>query len=722
MNSWSAEHSIHHQEKIKTHVDFKRNHRIQSSSFEHQEETIIRKKHLKEKSTEGPSSCDNEKIKFDRNKLQHLFVKRNEIIQDMEQVRKSIWVRGKSNRSRNSCNRLLLIDHEEQMYPYSYNNRISQANTQTLNALAELAKKQRWRQQKESSSPNGVSEFYIQINRDLNDDIISHMDENTFQCLPPQDTFAKRNTSLGMISADSSIHEQDETLSVDEINTMMTADDTQEDILNNFMSWNGSSVSYNSPCTITSVDHMKANIQHSDLESSSDTNNDSHVDYLEQLCTLCNPLSTRNINNESLFEQDEMDDSFQNLTLLKTWDNDSSCEDDRSYVSALTYEDECKRSLYDGNTKVKKLVFLVMTLIFCITCDWNLWYMNCSKMCISARKKAFRSVRTLHGGILAIHVNIIDSCKEAHQMVRNILDLNQLTSVMHEYFIQNFHETEGYHGEINYRSLHKLSSSSLEQEMTPSKNLFSDASQIYFIREIYSCDPVLHPITSSIESSFQREKHTYTNELSSINDVSFQTTPRLLCLNQADFGFKKYQVLYQKDLVSIFVENLSYDNEIRIMKKWKLQVPNMKLKLRRRSLIHDSNLQWSDSTKVAIYQSERNAFLFRRRVPSFFTFNRMATTTSWMSNSSAIEHSTEIVARNNANRCLMGDRREDSFPPVSSHLDCHHFLPVQATRKPSVREYLNSNEDDISFDMNIGEQIMELIKLIKPKPRLRKFG
>jgi hypothetical protein len=158
------------------------------------------------------------------------------------------------------------------------------------------------------------------------------------------------------------------------------------------------------------------------------------------------------------------------------------------------------------------------------------------------------------------------------------------------------------------------------------------------------------------------------------------------------------------------------------MKKWKLQLPNMKLKLKRRNLIHDLNLEWSDSTKVAIYQSERNAFLFRRRVPSFFTFNRMATKTSWQSNLSAIEYNTEIVARNNANRCLIGDRREDSTPPVSSHLDCHHFLPVRATRKPSVREYLNSNEDDISFDMNIGEQIMELIKLIKPKPRLRKFG
>lgn len=724
MKSNSAEHSwIQQHEKIQSHV--KQNHQTQSSSLllDHQEEeTIIRKKEIfQEKNKEASSSGVSEKIKFDRNKLHHLLLKRKEIIEDVEQVRKSTWDRRNST-GNNSCNRKLLMDHEERIHPYFYRNHKSRANTQTLDALAELAKKQRWRQHKQSTSPSGVLEFHLQSNRSLNNDVISHAEENTSQGHPPQ-YVQTSNTSLGMISVDSSIHEQDETLSIDDINTtMMTANDTNEYASNYSHVCNEYSNSYNSPCAVTRIGDTKENLPPSPLTSSSHTNHDRHVDYLEQLCTLFIPLSSKSSKqDESLLEQDDMDDSFQNLTLLKTWDDDSFDQDGRSYISALTDEGNCKRLSHDGNTIVKKILILFVTLICCISCDMNECFTSCTKLCTSVAHDAMSPLKTVHGVILTFHVNVIDIFIDTRQRVRNILDLEQLPCAMHEYIIKSYQETKGYHSGIDYNFIHKFSSAILEEEMISSNNMVSDASQLYFQREvIYSCDPMSYPMTNSMEFSFQREMYTCDDNSSSLNDVSYQVTPRLLCLRRADFGFQKYKVLYQKDSVSVFVEDLKYKNEMRIMKKWKMQVPNIKLNVKRRSLFYDVNLQWSDFTNVANYQGEANAFLFRRRVPSFFSFNRLATTTSWLSNSSAIDSSTEILARNNSNRCRMGYSGGDLSLPLTSHLNYHKCTPTQAKQEPSVKEYLNSNEDDISFDLNIGETIMELIKLAKP--RIRKFG
>lgn len=721
VHSSSAEHGeIHNEKRNTSHVDFQRNHRIKTtSSFEqHSKEKIIRKKHWQEdKIAEVSSSCVNEKTKFDGNKLHHLLLKRNEILQDMEHVRQSAWVRRNSNSS-NSNNRILLIDHEERIQ----SNCTNKNNTQTLDALAELAKKQRWKQHKQSTSPNGVLEFHLQQQRALNDDIMFHAQENTSheQYSLPLNVHNQSYSSMGMMSAQSSIQEQNEIssldASLDEIHTMITANDIQEECIECPIVLDGCSNSCSSLGTVSKCSTTNENIQQSPLTRSSDRTHDRHVDYLEQLCTLCNPSSTKSMQDTTSFELQEMDDSFQNLTLLKTWDNDSSGEDEHSYISALTYDDNCKGSYLVGNTIMKKVGLLIIVLIFCISCDWNVYFTKCSKMGIPTVQIVLDPFKTLHGSILAFYLTLKDMCIDIHQRKSDMFDVNTPT---HEYIIRSYYETQGYHSGINYKFIHKVSNS-LEDELVPYRYLVSDANQAYFQREVsYSCNPVVLPVTNSIESSFQREMYTCLEDSLSKNDMPYhQVTPRLLCLRKADFGFQKFRVLYQKDLVSVSVEKMSYRNELRIYKKWKSQISTIRLKIERRELMDEWNQRWMDSTKVTIFQSEANAFLFRRRVPSFFSFNRMVATTSWQSDLFAIESSTANLVQTNTNECFMGDRRGDSSLPVPSHMNCYQLSSTQEIQKPSVKEYLNSYEEDFTFDLNIGETFMELIKLIG----FRKFG
>lgn len=646
--------------------------------------------------------------KFDRRKLHDLLLKRNDTIQQVHHDRRSIWSRSSNSYS----HKIILVDHENERKKDSNNFAFDPSNVHdyskrktTMESLAELAKKQR-RKEKLKSSPIGVvdlDEHFVDCQTKL--EFRNNLAAGVACSGPMVGSFAA--SSLGMLTAESIADLDDRDSSFQDDNcTMITAnyDSKEVDEECEFTSKSFPvSISSDSMERCSMITNFNKNLSPSSpVSMSSGYISDANMDYIVQLRTLFRLSPTKSIASIELVGsqlESECHVKQNGIILLRKTFDDGSSTDEKSHISELTYDGEYEnptlsRFRYPIRTNAKWMLVCMILIVYVCTND----------MTIRLDQIIVPSTASFQGTIQQVKIlfNVWSLTKYFKEM--HISSDSKLWDFKNN--IKNFQQTEGCHGGVTYQLMHDNSVIS----HYVSHSVMSDAIEIYFqcdVKNLCEQKHLNHRQTETHIIYFQQDMYKCINVHMKPYDHSENVTHMLLGLRIADFGFQKAKLSLLNDVFLMKVESLSYKNEKSIRHKIRRLYPNTKIQIQRQY----ENVGYSRnfSQEVISKYGETKPFVFQRRSPSFFNLKRVPDK-KLISNVSKVVSEKKVFVQNKESSCFKDDK--------SSNFRCQLITSEQDTTKDTVKEYLNSVDESVTFDMNIGETLSEMMKLLLSKSQL----